>query len=71
MKKALIYYLYGTKNAGDMAICVGAVEVLKRLGYSITMVNRFSEAESEYEKSRQYIENYFPDVKVFPGPFSF
>lgn len=71
MKKALIYYLYGTKNAGDMAICAGAVELLKKLGYSITMVSRFSEAESEYEKSRRYMESYFPEVKVYPGPFSF
>ena len=30
MKKALVYYLYGTKNAGDIAICFGAVELLKQ-----------------------------------------
>lgn len=71
MKKALVYYLYGTRNAGDMAICVGAVELLKEKGYSITMVSRFSEAEEEYHRSREYIQHYYPDVEVFPGPFSF
>lgn len=71
MKKALVYYLYGTRNAGDMAICVGAVELLKKKGYSITMVSRFSEAEEEYHRSREYIQHYYPDVEVCPGPFSF
>lgn len=71
MKKAIVFYLYGTRNAGDMAICVGAIELLKSKGYHITMVSRFSEMEEEYQTSRDYIEEYYPDVKVYPGPFSF
>lgn len=71
MKKALVYYLYGNRNAGDMAICMGAVELLKKQGYEITMVSRFSEAEEEYQRSKEYLAEYYPDVKVYPGPFSF
>ena len=71
MKKALVYYLYGTRNAGDMAICVGTIEVLRKKGFDITMVSRFSESEEEYFISKAYINKYFPDVKVVPGPFSF
>ena len=71
MKKALVYYLYGNRNAGDMAICMGAVELLKKQGYEITMVSRFSEAEDEYQRSKDYLAEYYPDVKVYPGPFSF
>ena len=71
MKKALIFYLYGNRNAGDMAICTGAIELLKSKGYSISMVSRFSESEEEYYRSKQYINEYYPDVKVHPGPFSF
>ena len=71
MKKALVYYLYGTRNAGDMAICVGAVELLKQKGFSVTMVSRFSEAEDEYRISKEYLQGYYPDVEVYPGPFSF
>ena len=71
MKKALVFYLYGTKNAGDMAICIGTIEVLRKLNYRITMVSRFSESEDEYEISKSYVNSYFPDVKVVPGPFSF
>lgn len=71
MKKALVFYLYGTRNAGDMAICVGAIELLRAQGYDITMVSRFSEAEDEYQISKNYITEYYPDVKISPGPFSF
>ena len=71
MKKALVFYLYGNRNAGDMAICMGTIEFLKQQGYDITMVSRFSEAENEYQNSKKYVEEYYPEVKVFPGPFSF
>ncbi len=71
MKKALVYYLYGNRNAGDMAICIGTIELLKKQGYEITMVSRFSEAEDEYQRSKDYISEYYPEVKVYPGPFSF
>ena len=67
MKKALVFYLYGTRNAGDMAICVGAIELLRAQGYDITMVSRFSEAEDEYQISKNYITEYYPDVKISPG----
>ena len=33
MKKALVYYLYGNRNAGDMAICMGTVAFLRKQGY--------------------------------------
>lgn len=71
MKKALVFYLYGNRNAGDMAICIGAIELLKSKGYSVSMVSRFSESEDEYFKSKQYVQEYYPDVEIFPGPFSF
>lgn len=71
MKKALVYYLYGNRNAGDMAICMGTIEFLQRHGYVVTMVSRFSEAEEEYQRSKDYVAEYYPDVTVYPGPFSF
>lgn len=71
MKKALVYYLYGNRNAGDMAICLGTIEFLKKHGYEISMVSRFSESENEYWRSREYLLKYYPDVKIYPGPFSF
>ena len=54
-----------------MAICTGTIEVLKKNGFDITMVSRFSESEEEYYVSKAYINSYYPDVNVIPGPFSF
>ena len=71
MKKALVFYLYGNRNAGDMAICLGAIEFLKKQGFEITMVSRFSEAEDDYRISKAYILDYYDDVSIYPGPFSF
>ncbi len=71
MRKALVFYLYSNRNAGDMAICVGAIELLKQQEYEITMVSRFGEGEEEYLSSKAYIAEYFPDVIVYPGPFHF
>ena len=71
MRKALLYYLYGTSNAGDMAICLGAADLLKEKGYAVTMVSRFSASEQEYVRSKEFIQRYYPDVEVYPGPFSF
>lgn len=71
MKKALVFYLYSNRNAGDMAICVGAIEWLKQQGYDIAMVSRFGDGEEEFISSRRYITEYFPDVAVYPGPFHF
>ena len=71
MKKALVFYLYSNRNAGDMAICVGAIELLRKMGCEITMVSRYGEGEKDYLESRKYIARYYPDVKVVPGPFHF
>lgn len=57
LKKALVFYLYGNRNAGDMAICMGTIEYLKQKGYDITMVSRFSEAEAEYQRSKNMLQS--------------
>lgn len=70
MMRALVFYLYSNNNAGDMAICMGAIDVLKRAGYSITFVSRYTENDPEFEQSKQYVRSYHPDVRVEPGIFS-
>ncbi len=71
MKKALVFYLYGCRNAGDMAICLGLIEVLKKQNYDVTFVSRFGDAEPEYIRSCEYIHSYYPQVNVKPGIFKF
>lgn len=69
MKKALIFYLWGRRNAGDMAICLGATSLLVENGYKVTFVSRFSENQLDYIDSKKYIEGYFENAIVKPGIF--
>src|SRR5699024_5511271 len=69
MKKAIVFYLWGTKNAGDMAICLGTISLLKELGYEITFLSRFTEKEKDYIDSKKYINIYHSDVNIEPGIF--
>lgn len=69
MTKALVFYSYGMNNAGDMAICLGAIAILKAAGYDITFVSRFDEGAVQYQASVDLIARYYPDVRVVPGAF--
>ncbi|MCF1680002.1 MULTISPECIES: polysaccharide pyruvyl transferase family protein [Tetragenococcus] len=69
MKKALVFYLWGRKNAGDMAISMGAASLLIEKGYDVTFISKFTENQSDFIDSKQYIESYFKQVTVEPGIF--
>lgn len=69
MKQVLLVYGYGLKNAGDMAITLGAVSVLKNKGYKINLISRFDESHPEYERSRDFLKKYFADINIYPSPF--
>jgi polysaccharide pyruvyl transferase WcaK-like protein len=71
MRKATVFYLWGRKNAGDMAICLGTIFLLQELGYEITFVSRFTNNQLDYRISKDYIEEYHHNIKVKPGLFSF
>lgn len=71
MKKAVVFYLWGKRNAGDMAICLGTISLLEDLGYQITFVSRFADNQIDYKESKDYINHYHETVKVEPGLFSF
>lgn len=71
MKKALVFYLYSNRNAGDMAICLGTIRFLKQQGFDITFVSRFGQRDQEYAESCKYLAQYEPDVQVVPGFFDF
>ncbi|WP_096437458.1 polysaccharide pyruvyl transferase family protein [Alteribacter populi] len=71
MKKAVVFYLWGKRNAGDMAICLGTVSILQELGYKVTFVSRFAKGQEDYQESKEYIQYYHNNVEVKPGLFSF
>lgn len=69
MKKVLLTYGYGLKNSGDMAITLGAIELLKKKYQDITILSRFDASHPEYEISKQFILKKFPEIKILPSPF--
>ena len=72
MKNIVIYYLYSNKNAGDMAICLGLIDLLENYSdISITMVSRYTKDDAEFINSKKIIEKYHPKVKVVPGYIPF
>ncbi|MBG9814566.1 hypothetical protein ABD68_24330 [Bacillus endophyticus] len=69
MKKAVVFNLWGNRNAGDMAICLGTVSLLQDMGYKITFVSRFAEEQQDYRQSKEYINDYHDNIEVEPGIF--
>lgn len=72
MKKILVYYGYSQKNAGDMAICFGLLDLLEELDdCEITLVSRYAEKDKLFLESKEIIQKYHPHVIVKPGYISF
>lgn len=68
--RALVFYLYGPENAGDLAICLGTIGFLRRHGVDVTMVSRFDEAAPDFAESRDMVRACYPEVEVVPGTFA-
>lgn len=68
--RALVFYLYGPENAGDMAICLGTIGFLRRHGVDVTAVSRFDAAAPDFATSRDLVHKYYPEVEVIPGMFA-
>lgn len=66
---AILAYGYGLKNAGDMAITIGAIQVIQKSGYTIKLISRFNKNNIEFNKSRNYLLRLFPDIEIFESPF--
>ncbi|TPR59620.1 polysaccharide pyruvyl transferase family protein [Enterococcus sp. OL5] len=70
LKKATVLYLWGRRNAGDMAISLGAISLLKELHYDINFISRFTVKEEDYFENVKYINAYYDDITIHPGFFS-
>lgn len=70
MTRALVFYLYGPENAGDLAICLGTIGFLRRRGVDVTMVSRFDAAAPDFVASRDVVRARYPEVEVVPGTFA-
>ena len=68
--RALVYYLYGPENAGDLAICFGTIGFLRRHGVDVTMVSRFDAKAPDYAASCKFVKARYPEVEIVPGQFA-
>lgn len=68
-KKVTLVYTYGLKNSGDMAINLGAIDVLLEMGVKISAISRYASGDREYDKMLRYLNVNCPEVDVFECPF--
>jgi polysaccharide pyruvyl transferase WcaK-like protein len=67
--KILLVYGYSAKNAGDLAITIGTLDVLSNLDNEITVVSRYSENDKQYVESKKYLEERYRYIRIKPSPF--
>lgn len=68
-KQVTLVYTYGLKNGGDMAINIGAIDILLEMGVKINAVSRYASGDREYDKMLKYLNVNCPEVEVFECPF--
>ncbi|QGG47304.1 polysaccharide pyruvyl transferase family protein [Heliorestis convoluta] len=64
-----LIYTYDLKNSGDMAINLGAFDLLQDLNFKIKAFSKSNENDKEFQKSKAYINEYYPKIKFYGGPF--
>lgn len=70
-RKVFLAYGYSAKNAGDLAICVGAIDLLVGQGLSVTLLSKYDRSDTEYASSKAYYHSRYGDkVKVLEAPFT-
>lgn len=68
-KKVSLVYTYGLKNAGDMAINLGALDLLEVTNCKIKIFSRFNKKNHEYKKSADYLKKLYNNVEILDSPF--
>lgn len=73
--KVGLFYFWGLKNSGDMAINLGAIRLIKSLSVDeILMISRFDENSFNYVKSKEFMQKhstFFEKTTLYPGPYTF
>lgn len=70
-KNVFLAYVYSSKNAGDLAICVGAIDLLIKAGFKVTLLSKYDKNDNEYFSSKLfYEERYGKDLVFLEAPFT-
>ncbi len=71
-KRIFLAYIYGSRNAGDMAINLGTLDLLNQIGnFEISALSRFSRVQCEFSKTKTYLEKRYNNLTITPYPISF
>jgi polysaccharide pyruvyl transferase WcaK-like protein len=71
MKRVLLYYAFsGKKNAGDLAMTLGAIDLLLQKEIELTVVSRYAN-DDYFRENAEYLKKLYPLIKVLPCPFEF
>jgi polysaccharide pyruvyl transferase WcaK-like protein len=71
-KKVVLTYAWGTPNAGDHALTMGALELITRMipEDEITVISRFSSKLDKKDPTKDILDKY-PNIEVIESPFKF
>lgn len=70
-KNIFLAYGYSAKNAGDLAICVGAIDLLIEQGYKVSLLSKYDRNDEEFFTSKDYYtERYKDKIKILEAPFT-
>ena len=67
--KSLLIYSYSAKNAGDMAITVGALDHLTKIYKKCYSISRYSSKQENYKDSSKYLLERYSNLEMHPSPF--
>ena len=71
-RTVLLSYIYGPRNAGDMGLNLGAIDVLNRVGaFRIVGLSRFGAASDQYALTRTYLAEKYPNLQIVPYPIAY
>ena len=70
MKQVSLIYGYSSRNAGDFAITLGAIDVLLSLGCKIKLFSRYCAKNKDYHESLSDLRRrYGNQIDVYESPF--
>ncbi|WP_221567173.1 polysaccharide pyruvyl transferase family protein [Alkalihalobacillus sp. TS-13] len=69
-KNVVLLYSYGLKNGGDMAITLGAIDLLKNMDVNLKVYSLFDKSHPQYQQSNNFLKNIHPDIEIIESPFT-
>lgn len=69
-KKAVFFYSFSDKNAGDFSLNISAVKILVKNSFFVTIVSRFNPDDEDFVRTKEYFLRCFgTSVQVVSSPF--